>query len=58
MAGDGLVTVSEAFNWAQLVSIKAQTPTYDDNGDGIYHFGPISNGGVVEDDGRLGATTL
>ena len=53
-----MVTVSEAFNWAQLVSIKAQTPTYDDNGDGIYHFGPISNGGVVEDDGRLGATTL
>jgi len=50
--------VAEAFNHAAEASMADQTPNYDDNGDGVSHFGGISNGGVVEDDGRLGNTYL
>lgn len=55
---NGKVSVAEAFNYAAHVSIPIQTPTYDDNGDGVSHYGDISNGGVLEDDGRLGNTYL
>jgi hypothetical protein len=55
---NGKVSVAEAFNNAAERSIWKQTPTYDDNGDGVPHFSEISNGEVVEDDGRLGNTYL
>ena len=55
---NGKVSVAEAFNHAAHVSIPKQTPVYDDNGDGVSHYGSISNGMVVEDDGRLGNTYL
>jgi hypothetical protein len=55
---NGLVSVAEAFNYASLVSILEQTPTYDDNGDGVSHYFDIPNGGVVEDEGRNGLTYL
>lgn len=55
---NGKVSVAEAFNHAAEVSIPIQTPTYDDNGDGVSHYSNISNGEMVEDDGRLGNTYL
>ena len=55
---NGKVSVAEAFNYAAETSIHAQTPTYDDNGDGVAHYSEISNGEMVEDDGRLGNTYL
>jgi hypothetical protein len=55
---NGRISVAEAFNYAAVASIPAQTPTYDDNGDGISHFKDIANGGPVEDEGRLGNTYL
>jgi len=55
---NGKVSVAEAFNHAAEASIHAQTPNYDDNGDGVSHYSGISNGMMVEDDGRLGNTYL
>jgi hypothetical protein len=55
---NGRISVAEAFNYAAVMSIPAQTPTYDDNGDGVSHYGNIANGGPVEDEGRLGNTYL
>ena len=54
---NGKVSVAEAFNFAAMASVSYQTPTYDDNGDGVSHSGFIPNGGV-SDDGRLGNTYL
>lgn len=55
---NGMISVAEAFNYASATSISIQTPTYDDNGDGIPHYINIKNGGGVEDEGRLGDTYL
>lgn len=55
---NGMISVAEAFNFAAAVSISAQTPTYDDNGDGVPHYSNIPNGGMVEDEGRNGLTYL
>lgn len=54
---NGKVSLAEAFNFAAITSVSCQTPTYDDNGDGVSHSGFIPNGGV-SDDGRLGNTYL
>ncbi|MCX6651304.1 MAG: hypothetical protein NT131_06590 [Methanomassiliicoccales archaeon] len=50
---NGKVSVAEAFNYAAYYSVPYQTPTYDDNGDGVSHSGFIPNGGV-SGDGILG----
>lgn len=51
--GNGLISMMEAFNYAAENDPTAETPQYDDNGDGTGHPYPIPNGG----DGNLGATT-
>jgi hypothetical protein len=51
--GNGHISMREAFNYAAENDTYAETPQYDDNGDGIGHPFPIPQGG----DGDLGAVT-
>jgi hypothetical protein len=50
--GDGKVSVLEAFEYAQANDTAAETPFYEDNGDGRGHTGPFP----VDGDGEFGAT--
>ncbi len=51
--GNGRVSMLEAFNYATTNDTRAETPQYEDNGDGIPHSGNMPAGG----DGALGNTT-
>jgi len=51
---DGQVSMVEAFNYAVSKDTAAETPYYEDNGDGVPHSGPVPKGG----DGTLGSNTF
>ena len=50
---DGEVSMLEAFNYARAHDTQAETPWYEDNGDGIPHSGAMPAGM----DGVLGSNT-
>ncbi len=51
---DGDVSMVEAFNYARQKDTQAETPWYEDSGDGIPHSGAMPSGG----DGTLGNATF
>jgi hypothetical protein len=50
---DGVVSMVEAFNYARTHDTAAETPHYEDSGDGVPHSGSMPAGG----DGTLGSNT-
>ncbi len=52
--GDGRVSMVEAFNYASSNDTRAETPQYEDDGDGVPHSGNMPAGG----DGTLGENTF
>jgi len=48
---DGKVSLMEAFNYAEANDYCAESPQYDDDGDGVSHTGQMPSGG----DGGLGS---